>query len=200
MDYEKKVCYLKIIYFSDSWMFRLLSSSLPKRSKHLYRNLTNLTIGSVSKACPDPKNPELVPKGFAVEKLSQTSLRHIQWLLQKDLMEQDVFLIGHPGPTRRRIVLQFLELSNREYEYLAISRDTTDADLKQRRELIDGSSVYSDSAAVRAAIHWKNFIKILEYLTKWHEFLKHSHKSLIGFNFRILYSFSLWKSIDFRRH
>lgn len=49
-------------------------------------------------------------------------------------------------------------MTKREYEYLAISRDTTDSDVKQRRELVDGTSVYSDSPAVKAAINGRVLI------------------------------------------
>lgn len=38
-------------------------------------------------------------------------------------------------------------------EYIALSRDTTESDLKQRREIINGTATYFDQCAVRAAIH-----------------------------------------------
>lgn len=47
------------------------------------------------------------------------------------------------------VVLQ--ELTKREVEYIALSRDTTEADLKQRREISAGSAYYVDQCAVRAA-------------------------------------------------
>jgi len=36
---------------------------------------------------------------------------------------------------------------------LSLSRDTTETDIKQRRELVSGSAVYKDAAAVRAAMN-----------------------------------------------
>ena len=57
------------------------------------------------------------------------------------------------GPSRRRLVQAFCELTNREMEYVAVSRDTTEGDLKQRRELSAGNSLFFDSAPVRAAVH-----------------------------------------------
>ena len=36
----------------------------------------------------------------------------------------------------------FQELTQREIEYVALSRDTTESDLKQRREISSGSSHY----------------------------------------------------------
>jgi len=35
-------------------------------------------------------------------------------------------------------------MTNREHEYIALSRDTTEADLKQRREIKDGTAFYVD--------------------------------------------------------
>lgn len=68
----------------------------------------------------------------------------LKWLLQKDHLKQDVFLIGVPGSIRSDLVLDYLELCNREFEYLALTRDTTEADIKQRREIRDGSAFYTD--------------------------------------------------------
>lgn len=79
-----------------------------------------------------------------VENMSQTSLHHIRWMIQKDLLGQDIFLIGPPGPKRRLLAMQYLELTNKELEYVALNRDTTEADLKQRREIIGGSAKYFD--------------------------------------------------------
>lgn len=79
--------------------------------------------------------------------------------MQKDILKQDIFLIGVPGFLRTQLVLQYLvgknfmslkhvmtlqELCNREFEYLPITRDTTEADIKQRREIRSGNAFYSD--------------------------------------------------------
>lgn len=40
---------------------------------------------------------------------SQT-LDHLRWMLQKDALGQDVFLIGPPGPRRREIAMAFCEV------------------------------------------------------------------------------------------
>lgn len=76
--------------------------------------------------------------------LSQTTLRHLRWMLQKDILKQDIFLIGRPGPTRRHLAMIFLEMAGREVEYVSLSRDTTEADLKQRREISSGTAKYFD--------------------------------------------------------
>lgn len=81
-------------------------------------------------------------------------------MLQKDLLKQDMFLIGYvfvwcslmriisglilmrpivifygphspPGASRRLLSMRFCELLNKEVEYIAVSQDTTESDLKQ---------------------------------------------------------------------
>ena len=89
-------------------------------------------IGDVSPLVKaDAKNAELIPRGFArLLDHSSDSLRHIQWLWKKDILGQDSFLIGPPGPRKRWLALASAELSNREVEYLSLSRDTTETDIK----------------------------------------------------------------------
>jgi hypothetical protein len=82
------------------------------------------------------------------KELSQSSLQHLRWMLQKDLLGQDVFLIGRPGPLRRHLAMQYLEMTGRELEYVALSRDTTEADLKQRREIQSGTAKYFDQVHI----------------------------------------------------
>ncbi|EDV28824.1 uncharacterized protein TRIADDRAFT_52086 [Trichoplax adhaerens] len=112
-----------------------------------------LKIGKVRKDIKKPANPELVPVGYANQNVPKTVQRHLKWIMQKDNIQQDVFLIGNPGPLRRIIVMQYLELTKSELEYIRLSRDTTESDLKQRREIISGTAHYIDQCAVRAAIH-----------------------------------------------
>ncbi len=69
-----------------------------------------------------------------------------------------MFLIGSPGPERRRLAFRFAEILKREVEYLPITRDTSESDLKQRRELRGGGVVFVDQAPVRAALHGRLLI------------------------------------------
>ena len=80
--------------------------------------------------------------------LNQNTLKHLRWMLQKDILKQDVFLIGHPSPAKRRLAMIFLEMTGREFEYVALTRDTTEADLKQRREILGGTAKYFDQVPV----------------------------------------------------
>ncbi|KAH8356626.1 hypothetical protein KR084_004680 [Drosophila pseudotakahashii] len=119
----------------------------------------SLTIGDVSVRLRKPKDPQLVPQQYVkyspdgTLQLSQSALHHLRWMLQKDALRQDMFLLGQPGPLRRQLAMQFLELTQREVEYVALSRDTTESDLKQRREIHDKAAIYHDQGAVRAALN-----------------------------------------------
>lgn len=55
-----------------------------------------------------------------------------------------MFLIGPPGPEKFRIAHLFAQLVNQEVEYQALSRDTTESDLKQRREIRNGTAFFED--------------------------------------------------------
>lgn len=83
------------------------------------------------------------------EPLSQDTLYHLRWMLQKDKLGQDMFLIGRPGSHKAHLAMQYLELTGRELEYVALSRDTTESDLKQRREITHGTAVYIDQVGYK---------------------------------------------------
>lgn len=51
----------------------------------------------------------------------------------------------------RHLALAYAELVNSRLDYVAISADTTEADLKQRRELVPQGVSFSDGAVVSAA-------------------------------------------------
>lgn len=115
---------------------------------------STLTIGTVSVKRHDATNPDFVPAYYGLKgQPPQDLLPHLRWLIQKDKLKQDVFLLGVPGKIRLELVLRYLEATNREFEYLPITRDTTEADIKQRREIRDGTAYYTDLCAVRAALN-----------------------------------------------
>ncbi|XP_032686011.1 von Willebrand factor A domain-containing protein 8 [Odontomachus brunneus] len=146
---------------SISWNSYRLSSRILGQSARLWPNLTTplrcksenivVTIADVSKEVRPAKTPEYVPRKYLLYTQSQETLRHLKWMLQKDVLHQDMFLMGGPGIRRRELALAFLELTGRELEFIALTRDTTEADLKQRREIKSGTAYYHDQSAVRAA-------------------------------------------------
>lgn len=118
-----------------------------------------ISIGDVSFAVPAPKHAELVPLGYGMaEEESQDSLGHLRWMLQKHALGQDMFLIGGPGPRSRRLALHFCEVAGLEAEYLRLTRDTTEADLKLRRDISAGTARWTESAPVRAALNGRVLI------------------------------------------
>ncbi|CAE7561118.1 unnamed protein product [Symbiodinium necroappetens] len=88
----------------------------------------------------------------------------LQWMAQKAYLGQDMFLIGDPGPHLRNAALRFAAQTGRETEYIGITRDTTEADLKQRREISNGQLVFHNAPAVEAAL--KGRLLILEGVQK----------------------------------
>uniref|UniRef100_A0A1I8FUD4 von Willebrand factor A domain-containing protein 8 n=1 Tax=Macrostomum lignano TaxID=282301 RepID=A0A1I8FUD4_9PLAT len=123
-----------------------------------------IKIGNVIKTIRKSKSPHLIPVNYLPEPLSATLSQHLQWILQKDVLGQDVFLIGPPGKSKRQLALMYSELAHMEVEYISLSRDVTESDLKQRREIRAGSAVYADECAVRAALEGR--LLVLEGLEK----------------------------------
>lgn len=98
------------------------------------------------------RRPDLAALLAAAAPHDAWAAAHLRWLLQKDALGNDAFLLG-TGPQRRWLAVHFAALTGREVEYVALTRDTTEGDLKQRRELVaGGSSVFSDSPVVAAAL------------------------------------------------
>ena len=90
-------------------------------------------------------------------------------MLQKDALAQDFLLAGPPGSGsvyRRRLALMYAEMTRREVEVLTLSSDTTESDLKQRKELVhdissgksSASVEFVDQAPVRAALNGRLLI------------------------------------------
>lgn len=132
---------------------------------------TSVTFGDVTVSNPPISlNSDLVPKlpsGFRgfheidSNTLPSCHFSHLRWMLQKDLvLKQDFLLLGMPhlALERRHLLLLYAALLNREVEYVALSRDTSEADLKQRKEVSNNGTVYVNQAPVRAAIHGRLLI------------------------------------------
>jgi AAA domain (dynein-related subfamily) len=83
----------------------------------------------------------------------QEHLHHLQWMMQKDALRQDVLLVGRSDTAvdRRRLALAYAELVRQPVEYLVLSRDTTESDLKQRRRLIGTTATAASTTAAAAA-------------------------------------------------
>jgi len=120
---------------------RLLSSGIAPRS---------VSIGLVAVPVHPAQHPELVGRpNTRMLAESPETLGTLQWLMQKQVLNQDAMLLGESVPHLRAIALRFCELTNRESEVVSISRDTTESDLKQRREISGGEVTYSDQPVVQ---------------------------------------------------
>ncbi|KAF7279847.1 hypothetical protein GWI33_006655 [Rhynchophorus ferrugineus] len=140
------------------------SSGLFGGSTRAYVTKENVAIGDIVKDIKDVKSPQNVPRLYYKDDLPQSTLHHLKWMMQKDVLGQDMFLIGPPGPRRRLLAMQYIELTHREHEYVALNRDTTESDLKQRREIVGGTAKYFDQSAVKAATEGR--ILVLEGVEK----------------------------------
>ncbi|KAK7198606.1 AAA domain protein [Novymonas esmeraldas] len=77
---------------------------------------------------------------------------YLRWIAQKEQLGQDMCLIGDPGPAMRWLVMLYSHLTRREIRVVYLNSDITESDLKQRREIRNGSLVYDDQSAVSAAV------------------------------------------------
>jgi MoxR-like ATPase len=121
---------------------------------------TQICIGNICIPIWHPSEPENVPTGiFPTVYENQELLNHLQWIMKKDSLGQDMLLIGPPGAFKRRLALQYLALTQQEMEYVHIHPDTSsESDLKQRREITISSNgtqelKWMDGPCVRAAIN-----------------------------------------------
>ena len=77
---------------------------------------------------------------------------YLRWIAQKEQLGQDMCLIGDPGPAMRWLVMLYSHLTRREIRVVYLNGDITESDLKQRREIRNGSLIYDDQSAVSAAV------------------------------------------------
>ncbi|KAI8820228.1 AAA domain-containing protein [Fimicolochytrium jonesii] len=139
----------------------VLSDSDPER----------VCIGDVCINITPARQPQYVPIEALLSMDRQDNLEHLQWMMRKDLLGQDMFLIGPPGPLKRHLALTYLHLTDREHEYVALHRDTSaESDLKQRREIVRESGAigltaqWVDGVAVKAAIEGR--VLVIEGIEK----------------------------------
>lgn len=77
-------------------------------------------IGDMTVPVTPALTPEAVPHRFSPDMLppsgaaSQEDLATVRWLVQKALLKQDVFLLGPPGPARRRLAMWYAEVTGSE--------------------------------------------------------------------------------------
>jgi len=144
-----------------------MASRLGSASSRLLCSCT-VRIGNVELS-PIGGLPALMPSPASLRGVaysdSQHALEIVQWLMKKQTLRQDAMLLGSHPAALRQLVFRFAELTEREVEVVSISRDTTESDLKQRRELVGGGSVeYVNQPVVEAALRGR--LLVLEGLEK----------------------------------
>lgn len=113
-----------------------------------------LRIGDVVVGPRPSATPHLIPVVPAQLRpvlTSQWALAHLRFLAQKDVLGQHAMLMG-PSYWARMLARRYAQMAGREVEHVLVTAETHEGDLKQRRELVDGRSVFVDEAVVRAAI------------------------------------------------
>lgn len=93
------------------------------------------------------------PQGY-VSTLPPSLVPVLRWLAQRDALGQDALLVVSPGERSRarHVALAFAEAANAEAYYVGVSADTTESELRQRRELSGRGSYFSDAPPVVAAV------------------------------------------------
>ncbi len=125
-DEETMTTILAGAEFRTRVLLRLIGSASKRPQGITQRHCSGkISIGDVTKSVKEPKNPELVPIRYlpkSTKEIPPETLKHLKWMMQKDILGQDIFLIGRPSPLRRSLAMQYLELTKRELEYVALSR------------------------------------------------------------------------------
>ena len=129
-------------------------------------------IGTVSTPLgPPPQRPSLVPRPSTLRSTDanasndhSSALATVQWLMKKSALKQDAILLGSHPAYMRSLVFRWAAELEREVECISITRDTTESDLKQRRELTGGSVLYVNQPVVEAALHGR--VLVIEGLEK----------------------------------
>lgn len=131
-------------------------SRLPSRYLACRSLSSSISIQDVTVESPPRGSgrPDLVPSLPDTLRLPTPYYSHLRWILQKDMiLHQDFCLLSDSAADRRFLIFLYAALTQREVEYLALTPDTSDADLKQRKEVQNHQTVYVDQAPVRAAQH-----------------------------------------------
>ena len=90
----------------------------------------------------------------SLEALPRSLLEDLKWLAQRDALGQDAVLVTPPGERSRarQVAMAFGELVESEVYYVGISADTSEGDLRQRREIdTKRGSYFVDAPPVVAA-------------------------------------------------
>ena len=141
-----------------------MSDPTAAAAAHAVRRITQHLNRVTTSSSSQRNRPELIPLVENGLLDSQWAQGHLRWMAQKDALDQDMFLLGAHSPIRRQLAFRYCEITQRECEYVALTADTSESDLKARRELrrVEGSTqlsvLWEDQAVVRAALNGRILI------------------------------------------
>ena len=130
-------------------------STLKPAAKEERELLGTLKLGELAIPIYETHDPARLPRDDTLLNWRDGDpdlVEHIDWMLRKATLGQDIFLISPPGPASRRLAYSFASVLNLPVEVVSLHRDVGESELKQGREIRQGGKLeYTDSAAVRAA-------------------------------------------------
>lgn len=98
------VSILSLIFFYIQQVLKNILKNGPERNDYLLtiRRCSNqakngteqVSIGDITVTVRPPRNVEVVPVKYLHDTPPQSVLHHLKWIMQKDGLKQDVFLIG----------------------------------------------------------------------------------------------------------
>ena len=97
------------------------------------------------------KDAHLIPYGH-LPSLNPTGLKHLDWMLSKHSLDQDLHLLSPPTSYPLTLASSFAETLNLPLYHFPLTSETVSSDLKLRRELINSSTTFSSSSVVSAAV------------------------------------------------
>lgn len=109
---------------------------------------------------PEARDPSKVPPmSSTISTVFENDTVGLEWLLKKINLGQHACLVGNDRGAMLNLAMQFCHITNREVEYVGLSRDTTEAELISRRELQNSGDVkWVDGPAVRACVEGRILI------------------------------------------
>ncbi len=117
--------------------------------------MRRLVAGSVAMPVPARRavGVPLVPRSLVPLLHGPTAQAHCAFLARKWILGQDSLLLSEqPDGFARLLALGFAEMANREVEFVTLTPETREHDLKQARDFVGGATVWRDEAVVRAAL------------------------------------------------
>ena len=120
------------------------------KKTEITQTASELQIGSVKISIKPAEEPKKVPSPLFYHNDAQDSV--LESLLSDWQLGEHLLLVGNQGVGKNKLADRFLELLQREREYIQLHRDTTIQQLTAAPALKDGKLEYEDSPLVKACL------------------------------------------------